>query len=95
MELRIGDRVTSVDGEWRIVGGPLTLYGGNTVKARVSRTGDVRTVRHMAWAAHTKITVRRSAGRTRHWADLRRALLLAVFACSQLVLGAPKELRPK
>jgi len=95
MELRIGDRVTSVDGEWRIVGGPLTLYGGNTVKARVSRTGDVRTVRHMAWAAHTKITVRRSAGRARHWADLRRALLLAVFACSQLVLGAPKELRPK
>ena len=95
MQLRIGDRITSVDGEWRIVGGPLTLHGGKTVKARVSRTGHVRTVRCMAWAAHTKITVRRSATRSKHWADLRRALLLALLACSQLILGAPKELRPK
>ena len=92
MELRIGDRVTSVDGEWKIVGGPLTLQGGTTVKARVSRMG---TVRHMAWAAKTKITVRRSGGRRTHLADLRRAVLLALFACSQLVLGPPRDLRPK
>ncbi len=95
MELRIGDRVTSVDGEWKIVGGPLTLQGGTTVKARVSRMGNVRTVRHMAWAAQTKITVRRSGGRRTHLADLRRAVLLALFACSQLVLGPPRDLRPK
>ena len=95
MELRIGDRVTSVDGEWKIVGGPLTLQGGTTVKARVSRMGNVRTVRHMAWAAKTKITVRRFGGRRTHLADLRRAVLLALFACSQLVLGPPRDLRPK
>ena len=95
MQLRIGDRFTSIDGEWKIVGGPLTLHGGNTVKARVSRTGDPRNVKHMGWPAHTKITVRRSTSRGTHWADLRRALLIAVFACSQLVLGAPRELRSK
>ena len=49
----------------------------------------------MGWPAHTKITVRRSTSRGTHWADLRRALLIAVFACSQLVLGAPRELRSK
>lgn len=63
MQLRIGDRFTDLDGAWEIVGDPLTLHGGKTVEARVARPNDPRRVKHMTWAAHERIPVRRSAGR--------------------------------
>ncbi len=59
MQLRIGDRFTDLDGEWVIAGGPSTRHGGKTVEARVARPNDPQSLKHMAWAAHERITVRR------------------------------------
>jgi len=74
MQLRIGDRVTDLDGEWEIAGGPSPLHGGKTVEARVARPSDPRSVKLMTWAAREKVPVRRP-GRTRHaaMADPRHA----------------------
>jgi hypothetical protein len=63
IQLRIGDRFTDLDGAWEIVGGPSIVHDGKTIEARVARPNDPRSIKHMTWATHERIPVRRSAGR--------------------------------
>lgn len=59
-QLRIGDRFADDDGEWELVSWPVTFKQGHEVRARVQRPGDAATAREKYWAAHEKITVKRS-----------------------------------
>jgi hypothetical protein len=63
IQLRIGDRFTDLDGAWEIVGGPSIIHDGKTIEARVARPNDPRRIKHMTWATHERIPVRRLAGR--------------------------------
>lgn len=63
IQLRIGDRFTDLDGAWEIVGDPSIIHDGKTIEARVARPNDPRRIKHMTWATHERIPVRRSAGR--------------------------------
>ena len=63
IQLRIGDRFTDLDGAWEVVADPAIVHDGKTIQARVARPNDVRHVKHMTWAVHEKIHVRRSADR--------------------------------
>jgi len=63
IQLRIGDRFTDLDGAWEIVGDPSIIHDGKIIQARVARPNDPRRIKHMTWATHERIPVRRSAGR--------------------------------
>jgi len=64
-QIHIGDRFMDTDTEdaeheWEVVSWPATLKNGHEVRARVQRPGEPATAREKYWAAHEKITVRRS-----------------------------------
>src|SRR5262249_62310836 len=73
-QVHIGDRFTYADtdgaAEWELVSRPVTFKKGHEVRARIQRPGNPATAREKFWAAHEKITVRRSTGPpTRHAAE--------------------------
>jgi len=64
-QVHIGDRFTEAEigdeeREWEVISRPVTYKQGHEVRARVQRLGDAGTAREKSWAAHAKITVRRS-----------------------------------
>jgi len=61
LQLRVGDRVVHDKGEWEVIGGPWSMAAGETVYVFIQRPGDPGTKRELSWAAHEKITVRRTA----------------------------------
>jgi len=62
IQLRIGDRFTDLDGAWEVVGDPAIVQDGKIIQAPVARPDDARHIKHMTWAVHERIRVRRSAG---------------------------------
>src|SRR5881628_3309182 len=68
-QVHIGDRFTDAETgdephEWEVASRPVTFKKGHEVRARVQRPSDPGTAREKYWAAHEKITVRRSTAPT-------------------------------
>ena|SRR3989441_11094283 len=68
-QVHIGDRFIDADvgdeeKEWEVASRPVTFKKGHEVRARVQRPGDPGTAREKYWAAHVKITVRRTTAAT-------------------------------
>ena len=64
-QFRIGDCFTDPEAgdephEWELASPPVTFKKSHEVRARVQRPGDPGTAREKYWAAHVKITVRRT-----------------------------------
>jgi len=57
LQLRMGDRLDDVDGDWAVIGGPWSGADGR-MYACVQRPGDPGSKKELAWAADEAITVR-------------------------------------
>jgi hypothetical protein len=62
MEVQVGDRFTEGGHEWELVTRPAVMHGAKNVRARVVRPGLPETERPVTWAAHERVTIRRSPG---------------------------------
>jgi hypothetical protein len=60
MAIQVGDRFIDQNVEWEVLTRPAAMHGGKTLRAMVQRPGLPPTKRAMSWAAHERVTVRRS-----------------------------------
>jgi len=60
MLLRIGDRLTDETGEYVIASRPYTTNAGKDVHARVRRVDNAEVTMIRTWAAHERISVKRT-----------------------------------
>ena len=60
MEVQAGDRFTEGGFEWEVLTRPAVMHGAKNVRARVVRPGLPETERQVTWAAHERVTIRRS-----------------------------------
>ena len=59
MQLRIGDRFTAAQGEWRVIGRPFSAPGGKNVFARAEFVKQPSVIEIHLWGAHERIKVKR------------------------------------
>jgi len=62
MLLRVGDRLNDETGEYEIAGRPYTTNAGKDVHARVRRVDNAEVTMIRTYAAHERISVKRSRG---------------------------------
>jgi hypothetical protein len=60
MQLRRGDRFTDESGEWEVVGHPFATAAGTSAHVRVRSVNLPEMTDLRTWAAHSRITVRRT-----------------------------------
>ena len=60
MELRVGDRLTDETGEYEVIGRPYTTNAGKDVHVRVKRVENAEVTEIRTWAAHERISVKRT-----------------------------------
>ena len=60
MLLRIGDRLTDETGEYEIIGRPYTTNAGKDVHVRVRRIDNVEVTMIRTYAAHERVSVKRT-----------------------------------
>jgi len=60
MLLRIGDRLTDETGEYEIAGRPYTTQMGKNVHVRVKRVDNAEVTMIRTYAAHERISVKRT-----------------------------------
>jgi hypothetical protein len=60
MQLQRGDRFTDESGQWEVVGHPFTTAAGMSAHVRVRSVNPPGLTDLRTWAAHARITVRRT-----------------------------------
>jgi hypothetical protein len=60
MLLKLGDRLVDETGEYEVVGRPYTTAAGKNARVRVQRVDNRDVTMLRTWAAHERVTVRRS-----------------------------------
>jgi hypothetical protein len=59
-QLRVGDRLDDVRGEWEVASQPRSTSGGKTVSVRVWKPGGSATFEERSWSAYERVTVKRA-----------------------------------
>ena len=78
MDLKVGDRLGDETGEWETIGRPYTTASGKNARVRVQRVGDPAVTELRTWAAHEKVSVKRSRRGGQAMMTPLRVLLAAV-----------------
>jgi type IV secretory pathway TrbF-like protein len=59
MQLQLGDVLADEIDEWRVVGSPFTIAGGEMVNVRVESVKQAGLTQMRAWGPHERVAVRR------------------------------------
>jgi hypothetical protein len=62
MQLKVGDRLGDASGEYEVIGQPYTTKGGKDARVRVQRVDNPNVTMLRTWAAHERVSVKRTGG---------------------------------